>query len=252
MYKLGRQKRVFNAKIPHMSAILASRKFPMPPASVDWTKGVTEYSTMLNTELGCCTISAIFHSIQIWSLNSSEEITESDKSVLSLYEEACGYSPDDSSSDQGGIEQNVLKYCCNTGVPLDDGTREKFLGFAEVDTRNINDIKTTIAEFGICYLGVEIPQGIWDESGNPKTVWDGSGDSEIVGGHAIAACKYDETGVTVISWGSLYLLTWEFFSKYVDEAYAIISQDWINSQNKTPLGLTKEELENLMNTVKED
>jgi hypothetical protein len=59
-------------------------------------------------------------------------------------------------------------------------------------------------------------------------------------------CAYDEDGATLISWGRIFTMTWDFFSKYVDEVYAIADRAWIDAKHRTPAGLTLPELESLM------
>jgi hypothetical protein len=252
MYKLGKKSRKFCSKVPHMSSILGNKKLSPPPISKDWTNGQTEFGMMLNSDLGDCAIASIFHIRQILTLNSSTEKTESDPTVLKLYEEVGNYVPNDPSTDNGCCLQDVLNFCSKTGFPLDNGTRERFLGFIEVDIRNTQDIRTTINDFGVCYLGIQVPASVWSNDGEPLKTWDVGGNSTIEGGHAITGVAYDEHGVTVISWGELYKLTWAFIAEYADEAYAIVSQDWLNSQNTTPLGMSEDELASLLEVFKED
>jgi hypothetical protein len=250
-FKFGRKARTYDPKIMHMSALFCSTKLPVPPASVDWTHGITDFGMMMNDTLGDCTCAAVGHALQIWSANVLVEKTIPDSCVLELYEKACGYVPGDSSTDQGGIEQNVLKYLLNTGIPLSDGTHDKILGFMEVDPRNINDIKITINDFGVAYIGIEVPNSIFDSiTGEPKKTWEYDPNTTIEGGHAIVCVSYDDIGPTVISWGSLYKMTWEFFTNYTEEAYAIVSPDWIASTGKSPLGMTVDELNQLMAGIK--
>ena len=250
-YKLGKLPRTFNPKIPHMSALLSAYTLPPLPASVDWTKGITDFGMMLNDQLGCCTIAAYYHALQIWSTNTITEQTESDNCVLQLYEQADGYNPNNPSTDQGGVEQNVLSYLLNTGAPLNNGQRDKILAFIEVDPRNINDIKRTIYDCGVCYIGFEVPSNILDQ-GEPPAVWNvDPNDAQIEGGHAVVACGFSDIGIQIISWGKVYTMTYEFFSRYTDEAYAIADQFWIDSTGKTPLGMDLQQLEYLMHAIKE-
>jgi hypothetical protein len=251
-YKLGRKARLFNSKIPHLSALMAAKPTIVPPEKADWTHGITDFGIMLNDTLGDCTCAAIYHAKQIWTSNVLTEQTENDKCVLSLYESACGYKPGDNSTDNGGCEQDVLDYCVKTGILLNDGSREKFVGFMEVDPRNTNDVKIVINEFGLTYIGFNVPNSIFDPaSGEPAAVWTlDKNNTATEGGHAVILAGYDSEGPTVISWGQKFKMTWEFFSFYTDESYAIISQDWINSQGKTPLGLTEDELHQLMSSLR--
>ena len=241
--KLGRQPRSFSSRVMHLSAILADRFNPAPPASVDWTKGQTKWGMMLNDTLGDCTCAAAFHARQVWTANTGAEDSPPDADVLQLYEQACGYIPSDPSTDQGGNEQDVLKFLMNKGYP-DIG--DKLAAFFEVDPRNTADIKTVINECGVCYIGFDVPENI-DET--PGALWKLDMSANIEGGHAVVLVGYDSDTVTLISWGALYKMTWEFFQYYTDEAYAIISPNW-TADGKTPLGLSPEQLKAMMAALK--
>lgn len=244
--KLGRLPRKFSPRVMHLSAILGAIDLTPPPATVDWTKGITSWRMMLNDTLGDCTCAAAFHARQVWTANGNSEDTQPDAEVQKLYEAACGYVPGDASTDQGGNEQTVLSYLMKTGYPLASGS-DKLLAFFEVDPRNTDDIKRVINECGVCYIGFDVPDNI-DE--NPGSTWAVSDSASIEGGHAVVLVGYDADTVSLISWGSIYKMTWDFFLKYTDEAYALIDPTWV-ACGKTPLGLTVEQLEAMMSAVKE-
>jgi hypothetical protein len=52
------------------------------------------------------------------------------------------------------------------------------------------------------------------------------------------------------SWGEYYTMTWAFFEKFVDEAYAIADPDWISAKKTTPAGLTIRQLQQAMQALK--
>ena len=54
---------------------------------------------------------------------------------------------------------------------------------------------------------------------------------------------YDANYITCITWGVLHKMTWAWFHYYCDEAYALVSNDWIKSTGLTPTGLTLAALE---------
>lgn len=247
-HKFGRKPRHFDPRVQKLKAIC--KAVPEAPASVDWTKGITSFGFMLNDQLGDCTCAAVGHALQIWTANASSEETIPDADVLKLYEGACGYNPNDPSTDQGGVEQEVLQYCMNRGIPLANGTVDKILGYVEADPRIMNEVKVTVDQFGVSYIGIQVPQSIYDDNYNVLPVWDYVPGSPILGGHAVVIPKYDPEGFTIISWGSLYRMTWSFFEAYCDESYAIADKNWINSQGKTPLGLTLSQLGSMMNGLR--
>ena len=94
-FKLGRLARSHNTKIPMLHDLLAGKALePVKPA-VDYTKGMpSNLGMMRNDTLGDCTCAAFYHALQVWSFNAEKKIdTEPDLDVLDLYEQACGYKP---------------------------------------------------------------------------------------------------------------------------------------------------------------
>lgn len=254
-HKLGRRPRTFNPRIPHLSALRATRTLAPPPESVDWTQKLRPpLGMMLNDRLGDCTCAAFYHARQVWSANAEvAQITDPDQDVLRLYEVACGYNPNDPNTDQGGVEQDVLAYLLKTGAPTGTGgARDRIVAFVEVDPRNIDDVKRMINECGLAYIGFNVPQNIMPQDGEPPAVWTvDHANSQIIGGHAVVLPGYDSQGADVISWGQKYKMTWEFFSTFVDETYAIADRVWIEATGLTPLGLSLAELEAQMQALRQ-
>jgi hypothetical protein len=248
-YKLGRLLRSYDARIPHMSALLAGQTLPPPPAAVDWTVGMpAQLGMMLNDTLGDCTCAAVYHALQVWSANAQGGMqTQPDADVEKLYILACGYNPRVGGEGPGGNEQHVLTYLLRTGAPFGPTgqTKHKIAAFVEVDPRNTDDVKRTINESGVAYIGFNVPQFIVPAPpATPPAVWDvQTTDTQIVGGHAVVLAGYNAAGARVISWGQYYTMTWAFFAQYVDEVYAIADSTWIDSKGTTPGGLSLAELE---------
>jgi hypothetical protein len=251
--KYGRKARLFNPNIPHMSSLIVGKKQLLPiPASIDYTlKMPSNFGMMLNDKLGCCTCAAFYHARQVWSHNSIyKEDTAPDIDILKLYEAVAGYNPSDPNTDRGACEQDVLNYLLNTGAPTLLGKVDKILAYIEVDPRNIEDVKRAIYECGLLYIGFQVPNNIMPTDAEPPKLWVVDSNAGTEGGHAVILAGYDAVGPLVISWGSLYRMTWAFFTTYVEEAYVIADREWIRSTGKTPLGMTIQELEDLMKAIK--
>jgi hypothetical protein len=80
-------------------------------------------------------------------------------------------------------------------------------------------------------------QKVWEVGhgkGSEKGSW---------GGHAIAIVDYDKDGLVCVTWGAELRMTWSFFARYCDEAYAAISQDYFTRSKKTPEGFDLKALE---------
>jgi hypothetical protein len=254
-YKLGRLYRSYDPRVPHLSALVAGQTPPPPPVAVDWTKGMpANLGMMLNNTLGDCTCAAVYHAMQVWSFNADGKmVTQPDSDVEKLYIQACGYNPRVSGEGPGGNEQKVLTYLLKTGAPFGPkgAARQKISAFVEIDPRNVDDVKRTINDCGLAYIGFNVPQSVMPTGKQPPSVWTyNPKEATIVGGHAVVLPGYTAQGPKVISWGQYYTMTWEFFAHFVDEVYAIADLDWVEEKGTTPGGLTLEELETQMNALK--
>lgn len=248
--KLGRLPRKYNPAIPHLSALLAGRRRSMapPPPTVDYTVGLPATLGMMgNDSLGDCTCAALGHALQVWTSNANPPMdTEPDANIISLYSQACGYAPGNSSTDQGGNEQDVLSYAMLSGIPTgpNGAQRHRLTAFVEVDPSNQADVKLTIFDCGVCYIGFNVPDYAMNTVGE---LWEVQpGPAKIIGGHAVILAAYDAIGPTCITWGKTQKMTWGFFAAFTDEAYALADPDWIEATGTCPAGLSLADLETQM------
>jgi hypothetical protein len=173
----------------------------------------------------------------VWTYNALLAMqTPPDPAVLALYEGACGYNTADPSTDQGGVEQDVLTYWMKTGF-----NGRELTAFVEVDPSKPEDVRRTIADCGVAYIGFDVPAFLENGLTAAGSVWDvnPSADQTIVGGHCVVLCGYDAAGnYVVISWGNFYTMTPAFFAAFVDEAYGLIDGDFVEANGTTPAGLS--------------
>jgi hypothetical protein len=258
-YKFGRLPRSFDPKVPHLSALIAGKTLSPPPRSRHWGHQMpANLGAMLNDKLQNCTCAAFYHALQVWSFNAGDRsaakmLTVPDSDVEKLYMLACGYDPNKPGEGPGGKWQHVLKFLLNHGAPIGPhGHRNRIVAYIEVDPRHIDDVKRAINDCGLVYVGFHVPKYLGPQNHELPKVWDvDPSNRRIIGGHAVALPGYDENTLDVISWGRFYKMTWTFFSKYVDEVYAIADRAWIAATGKTPGGLTIEELETQMQALRE-
>jgi hypothetical protein len=257
-HKFGRLPREFDPRIPHLSALFAGKPRPRPPQSRHWgSRMPADLGVMLNDKLLNCTCAAFYHALQVWSFNvagklAAKMVTGSDTNVTQLYTLACGYDPKRPGEGPGGKGQHVLRYLLNHGAPVGQRRRNKILAYIEIDPRQIDDVRRAINDCGLVYVGFNAPQYLGPQNRHLPKVWDvDPADRKIIGGHAVVLPGYDEETVDVISWGRFYKMTWRFFSKYVEEVYAIADPAWIAAIGKTPGGLSPKELEIQMQALRE-
>src|ERR1035437_8823012 len=242
--KLGKKPAKIDPRTLKLTKYL-TKELPAAPSAVDYTSGITNWGLMLNDQLGDCTIAGCGHGEQVWSRAARNiELTPPDSVILTAYEKWCGYVNGVPSTDQGGIEIDVLNSWRKSNLnsfPLQM--------YADPQKHNLAEIKQAILLFGGVYIGVQLPlsiQGfnVWDVSSGPNAIpgsW---------GGHAVWVPKYvtntDGTiTFTCISWGGLIEITqafWQYNSAvsgpYIDEVHALISKEFVNRKSGlNPVGL---------------
>ena len=196
----------------------------------------------MNDQIGDCTCAGMGHAVQVFTANANPpEVTLPDSDILAAYEAACGYNPADPSTDQGGDELTVLAYWKNNGIGPGG---HKIAAFSSVSVLNQNEVMQALALFGCLYTGVALPVSAQAQVG---FVWDvdstSAGNPGSWGGHCVVIVQADATGPTCITWGNLQKMTWAFWNRYFDEAYACITPDWIEANGNAPSGFDLAQLQ---------
>lgn len=189
-----------------------------------------------NDALGDCTLAAAGHMIQAWSHAAGHARTPALSTVERAYWET-GSPPSASGAaggptDTGRVELDVLNYWRARGVGKD-----KIAAYVAIDPKDQAHMQAAIYLFGGVYAGLSLPisaqqQKVWDVV--PPLV--GPNRPGSWGGHAVPFIAYDKDGLTAVTWGAEMKATWRFNSAYTDEAYAIISQDWLTKAGESVQG----------------
>ena len=214
---------------------------PQPPVQFDWTHKLTAGFQMLgNDQYGDCVEAAALHMEQVWTSSSGSrtEVNPATSDALAAYTAVTGFNPNDPNSDQGTDMLQFMNYWRGTGVGSE---HNKILGYAKVDPKRQDLVKTAIYLFGGLYIGVQLPtsaqgQSHWYVS---DTTPGGPGEPGSWGGHCVPVVAYDSEVLTVVTWGQTMHMSWNFLYRYCDEAYAIIPQqsDWERPKDdKSPVG----------------
>lgn len=217
---LGRLPRDPNAPIVDLTKHLKVNATALP-ASVDWYSKVTDWGMLLNDQLGDCTCAGDGHIAIQQSVYHGTPVTVTNDEVLQAYEVVGGYVPGDPSTDQGATVQAALAYLEKYGL-----AGFKIAAFGDVDVKDYASVKRAIWEFGAVSLGVNLPESAEEQfaEGEPWNVVNGS---PIEGGHCIIAVGYDADYVYCVTWGAVVPVSWGWWAKYVEEAFAVISEDWV-------------------------
>jgi len=227
-----------------LMASYVAPSLPPPPPSADLTTKVSAWGMMENDQIGDCTCAAAGHLLMEWTANAGKKmVTPSDKQIVAAYSAITGYNPTTGANDNGAVEVDVLNYWRQTGI-----AGHKIGAFVSLEPSNHNHIMDAVYIFQGCYIGMQLPVSAQAQVQNHQP-WSvppggptGDGKPGSWGGHAVPAVAYDGRGVTVVTWGALQMMTWSFWEAYCDEAYAILSKDYLTGKKTTPQGFSVAQL----------
>ena len=183
----------------------------------------------------CCTAAGFGHWVQTITANASTEVTIPDSAIIQLYSGSTGYNPADPSTDQGGVEADVLAYLKSTGCG-----GFKLDGFAQAQAQNVPEIRQVVNTFGGAYIGLSLPRTIESQGDTWDVDLTAGQDAErgSLGGHCVVLEGYDQGGFWFITWGERKYLTNAFLQAYNDEAWALLETGIWAPNGTSPAGDT--------------
>ena len=248
--KLGKQ----DARHDPRNLMLASYikpDLPMPPPTCDLTGKVQTWGMMKNDDLLDCTCAAAGHLLMMWTANTGSEFTPTDDQIVAAYAAVTGYNPQTNSGDNGAVEVDVLNYWRQTGI-----AGHQIGAYMALEPANHTHIMDSVNIFQGCYIGLLLPKSAQPQIKNhqpwsvPSAGAVGDGAPKSWGGHAVPVVAYDQRGLTCITWGAPQTMTWEFWEAYCEEAYAILSEDYLTGKKETPNGFSLQQLQDDLSDLK--
>ena len=194
---------------------------PVTPDSVNLASRVHQpWGMLANDTVGDCTIAAAAHWIHCATSVAWRETVLTTEQALTAYGKVSPYP----ARDTGAVELDVLKLWRTGGIG-----GHYIQAFADTALENEGHVRAALWLFEGLYIGLSLPitadgQDIWD------TVETSSHDADpgSWGGHAVSVVGYDADGLTVVTWGALKRMTWEFWRAYCDESHVVLSADMLD------------------------
>jgi hypothetical protein len=159
---------------------------------------------------------------------------------LAAYSALTGFDPTDPNTYNGTVMLDALNYWRRTGI-----AGHQIMAYAACEPGNIEHIKDSIHLFAAAYVGMSLPR-----SAQGQRVWSvpvqgpvGDGTAGSWGGHCVPIIAYSPRRLICVTWGQLKAMTWRFFRAYCDEAYAVLSEDWLRQDRTAPNGFDLAELQ---------
>jgi hypothetical protein len=245
LMKLGKRPVVLDRRAD--KSILQFRDYrllPTAPVEVSWITKLVDAESLpmyLNNELGTCVPAAAGHMIQQWSYYAGHSAQPSDADILTAYEAVGGYVPGSQITDNGCDMLDFLKYWQATGVG-----GHKIISYMAVDWTNAGEVQAAIEIFGNLFTGFLLPTavqgrddwtvvrgGVYTEAGMPGG-W---------GGHCVPLMARSPMTDTCVTWATRLKMSHNFALDYMDEAFVVLSQDWIEFNGLSPSSLDLAALE---------
>ena len=211
-------------------------KLPSSPDAFDETAGVHDWPMYANDRIGDCTTAAAAHMIEAWTAaghGKPVEVPEAD--VLAAFDQVKQVDP--ASGEAGAVVLDVLRLWRSSGI-----ASHRIGAYARVSVHDHELVRAAAWLFGGLYLGLQMPlsaqrQETWDWLGSLT----GPAAPGSWGGHAVDVVRYDPDVLTVVTWGRLQKVAWSFLDRYCDEAYCILSDDFLDG-DRAPNGFDLEAL----------
>ncbi len=214
-------------------------RLPAPPDRRSWadSERVPGLGMLANDRLGDCAEAGALHQIQVWTARADGALGEflpSDQDAIDAYSQVTGYNPADPATDQGTNMLDLLSCWQRVGL-----SRRRIDAYTAVDPTNSLHVRQGIDLMGGLLIGLALPATVAAQE-EPGSTWAvGAGPDAIpgsLGGHCVLLTGYGPQELTAISWGAYYHLTWDFLQTYCDEAWALLSHDWIAASGRSPSG----------------
>ncbi|HEV2353215.1 MAG TPA: hypothetical protein VGR89_03185 [Puia sp.] len=184
--------------------------------------------------IGDCTFAEATHDTLAQSIYAGDvPVTIPNSSLLTGYHAVGGYVLGEPSTDNGCVIQQVLSYRRKTGLLDSNGNLHKILAFGQLkNLDNFAMVKTALYIFGSIDIGVNFPSAAMTQFDEGLPWAPVRGDS-IEGGHCVCVQRFDPTVsdgyIKVVTWGQEQAVRLSWWDAYVEEAWCIITQDWLST-----------------------
>lgn len=233
MFKLGKLPIVEDKRDLMFWNYFKKKKLPTIPASFGHENLIKSWGMLGNDRAGNCVWAGAAHETMLWNQEVGSLIAFTDKNVLSDYSTVTGYNPSDPSSDQGTVTRDSYKYRHNIGIIDSKGVRHKIGAYLALEPGNTDHLLTALYLFGAVGIGINFPESAMEQfnAGKPWAVVPGA---QLEGGHYVPLVAY-RGSLYCVTWGKLQPMTLDFYKKYCDEAWLLLSPEMMKN-GKTPEG----------------
>jgi hypothetical protein len=216
VFKLGKAAAKKDGRNLKMALLL--KRVPVPAAyDFDTRHPGIPTPMFANDTLGCCVISGRAHqTLRFEDIEQKSVLMITDEDVVREYKRETG------GPDTGLVVLDSLKLWRKGGWKAAKHSYH-IRAFAEIDPGEHDEMRLAIfSDVGVG-IGLALPTSAQEEiqTGQPWSETSGPGtQAGSWGGHYVFVCGYNPKGPVCVTWGRKQQMTWAWFGKYCDEAYA--------------------------------
>ena len=241
--KLGKLAARHDARTSSLLATYLTSQLPAPPPALDYSqRRFAAWPMYLNDKVGDCTCAAAGHMIEVWtSLAQKATVAVPDAAIPQGVRSGERLQSEERHERQRRRRARRAEVLASLGVRLaqDQRLRRGRAGQPSPHPASARPVRWCLHRGSAPDLRAG-SVGLDGARGRPDT---GPGAPGSWGGHAVNVVAYDTQGLTVITWGAPLRMTWTFWNTYCDEAYALLSKDFVSkATKKAPVGFLFSEL----------
>lgn len=204
-----------------------------------------EWGMLGNDQYGDCVWAGAAHEHILENRAAGRTVAFTTQGVLSDYSACTGFDPNDPSTDQGTEIRVALKYRQKTGIIDAEGQRHKIGAYLQLSASRIqqgdfSELAEAAFLFGAVALGIEVPQSAMTQF-NDDRMWSYVAGSPIEGGHYVPLIAHRKH-LEVVTWARVQPVGTRFLERYISEAWALVSPDFLNATGETPQGFNTAQL----------
>lgn len=258
-YKLGKLPAKIDSRTLKLKLIFKTTQLPSAPINYDFDiahQTLIAESMFGNDQLGCCVIaSRANHTLRFEFDELKYHLPITTQTVIDEYYREQGYIGNkcwlaalfQKKPDNGLVMLDSIRDWRKTGWNI-LGNQYTIYAFAELNISDHEEVKQAIYLLNGVQIGITLTQDAMNQF-NANQTWDITPDTRIIGGHAVYLVGYNATGPICITWAKKQQMTWAWWNKYVDEAYAIVdNKDTWASNSIIDINLLDQYLHVITNT----
>lgn len=251
LFTSGKLPYLHDARTFHLKDYLAQESNISVPKEHNWGKiiGSKNWNAFGNLKINNCTCAAAGHLMMTWTANVGRLRKPTTKSIVAAYTDITAFDPKKDGIGKPVEAIKALKYWRKHGI----GGRN-IIAFAKLQFKNREELKQAIYLYGGCYVGLNLPKSAERQYFDskkwtvPRNGTIGIGEPGSWLGHAMLITGYRGNELNAVTWGKEIVMSLDFWETYVDESYAIFSEDFIKN-NQTPTKISVDVLRHDIETM---